>query len=232
MSTDSLLRVITRLTGVAFLFFCALASPAHANQFIVNGSFEASSFGSPGSYTLGLVGNDVPGWFIPASDGTYPWGLTNGAFGASTPFGNQFFVLGEVGTGTDYTIQQTMTGLVVGDSYMLTFDIASEVGCCAVGQVSFLSGSSTSAQNFTALASGSYWTAWQGESMTFLATNSNVTLQFEDLAAQFPGGLDLGLDNVSVTGTSTSATPEPSSLLLLGTGLLGLGPFIRRFGHS
>jgi hypothetical protein len=166
------------------------------------------------------VGNAVPGWFIPAGDGIYPWGLTNDAFGASTPFGNQFFVLGEVSTAVDYTIQQTMTGLTPGNTYNLTFDIASESGCCAVGEVSFLNGSSTSPQDFTALSSGNYWTEWAGESMNFVATSTSATLQFKDLAKEFSGGIDLGLDNVSVVGAS-SPVPEPDSLLLLATGVMG-----------
>jgi hypothetical protein len=40
------------------------------------------------------------------------------------------------------------------------------------------------------------------------------------------------LDDVSVVPTATTTTPEPSSLLLFGTSLLGLAPFRRKlFGR-
>lgn len=54
-------------------------------------------------------------------------------------------MLGEASTAVEYTIQQTLHGLVSSATYHLTFDIASELDCCAVAEVSFLSGSSTAA---------------------------------------------------------------------------------------
>jgi hypothetical protein len=69
------------LLVLATVAVCAMGAShqVHATQFIVNGSFEANSF-NRGSAGLALrpVKNDV----IPASDGFYPWGIQNGAFGA------------------------------------------------------------------------------------------------------------------------------------------------------
>ncbi|OGT19780.1 MAG: hypothetical protein A2V90_04400 [Gammaproteobacteria bacterium RBG_16_57_12] len=202
-------------TFAVFLF--GLAPAAHANL-MVNGSFEIDNFGP--SHKLGLVGNDVTGWFIPSLDGVYPWGLQNvNIFGGGPAAdGNQWLVLGEVSTGVEYTIQQTLNGLVPGSIYNLSFALASESGCCSTAEVSFLSGSSTAPQSFVAPSSGQWWTQWGAYSMNFLADVSSVTLQFKNI--NLGPGIDLGLDNVIVEGASI---PEPATLALMGLGLAGIG---------
>lgn len=117
-----------------------------------------------------------------------------------------------------------------GKTYNLTFAIASELanGGGAVAEVSFLSGSSTAAQDFTAPPTGpTYWNPWGHESMNFVATNSSVTVQFKQLAAEFSGGQDLGLDSVSVLA---SGVPEPAAwvMMLVGFGCLGIAMRSRR----
>ena len=138
-------------------------------------------------------------------------------------------MLGRVDTGVDYTIQQTINGLTSGNTYNLSFAIASEqTGTMgSVVEVSFLSGSSTGAQDFTAPIRGiTYWNPWGYNSMNFLATSSSATMQVKDLAAEFPSGLDLGLDNVVVTGSTS--VPEPGTFLLLGSSIVGLAGTLRR----
>ena len=59
----------TRLLPLAAVAAIAIASfgGAHAANLLVNGSFEVDNFNSGGGFRLGLNGNDVTGWFIPAS---------------------------------------------------------------------------------------------------------------------------------------------------------------------
>ncbi len=215
-----------KLCFLFFLIFSLCFGSAASANLIVNGSFEADPFTANGNYTLGLSGNDVTGWYIPSTDGTYPWGLQDGAFGAYTPYGDQFIVLGRYSTGVEYSIQQTISGLTPGDTYNLSFAIASEWGAGAEAEVSFLTGSSTASQVFSATNSGQYWTDWTIKTMDFLATGSTVVLQFKQTNPSSAHGYDLGLDNVIVEGAAP--VPEPTTILLSGLGLLGMGAYIRR----
>jgi hypothetical protein len=118
-----------------------------------------------------------------------------------------------------------MHGLIPGDTYSLSFAISSEIafGTGSVVQVSYLSGSSTAAQDFTAPVS-SNWGNWATESTSFVATSSSVTLQFLNLAIESAASGDLGLDNVIVTGPGGGGTvPEPSTWAMMLLGFAGLG---------
>ena len=218
------MKIVLRLPSL--LCVVALSIPGWAGPTVANGSFEADTFSSGGTLGLGC-GNTLTGWQTQCSaDLTYPWGLPNSnVYSAGpTPYGNQWVIVGDFGNGGS-GIFQTVSGFNVNQSYTLNFALASEQpGAGALVLVSFPTGSSTGSQIFAApLRGANFWDTWGTFSYNFVATATSVTIRFDGLAGP---GFDPGIDNVFITGGT--GTPEPTSLLLLGTGVLGLAGVVRR----
>jgi hypothetical protein len=199
------------LTALAVALLGATQASAGPINLVVNGDFATPSPLNPGGW--GLYANPtIAGW--SGSLGSVEID-TAGAIGpGKNPFTTNSL---EVNSTAPETVSQTIGGLNIGQTYDLVWEYGGRPGSGGTESLIVdLDGSTIatdSSGNVTVLT-------WTGNSYSFVATGNSVTLDF---IGQAPGAGGNGSYGNEITDVGLYATPEPSTWLLMlsGLGLLG-----------
>lgn len=202
-------------------------------QLTVNGSLanwtgggKEGNFGSPTTPPVFLF---APGAGQTGEAGDAFMGTVS-FYGVTTSPDGGNFVAADGDPSWGGSLKQTVTGLTVGDVYSLTFNWAGAQQQGFGGnttehwQVSLGTDTlSTSTVNTPSQA----FAGWQTAALSFTASSTSELLTF--LAVGSPSGQPpwLLIDGINLSDT-TSATPEPGSVLLVSTGVCLLVGFSRR----
>ena len=241
------------LFAICLLAGGVLVTPAEAGPQITNGDFSVTTLASPGGYLCSNgMGNtcssNVSGWtstcapgFACGGHGTpssllfantngSAWNGNIGLAGtiANSPDGGNFVALDGAATYRS-AILQTVNNLTVGDTYYVTFfqAAAQQKGSGGATTEQFAVSLGTTTLN-SALMNDTQggFVPWEKQTLGFVATSSSEVLSF--LALGTPNGQPpvVLLDDVSI------AVPEPSTMVMVGAGLLGLVAARKRFLRS
>ena len=237
---------VLSLTALTLLAL-TISVPAFANNLVTNGSFEVNGGGGQINFNTSATGWTVPGTAnssytflygpgtadtttgVPGVYGNNAlWGPGNGSangFPSTSPDGGYF-----IAQDSDFQkspIQQTISGLTPGNSYTVSFywAAAQQYGFNGPNQSQWqvTLGGTTQSTAFASISSHGFQD-WTYQSFTYTATSSSELLSFfaNGSPAVPPFAL---LDGVSLN----ASTPEPGTMTLMASGLLGVVGFARRY---
>jgi len=219
---------------------CAAAS-AGATEFVTNGTFTSLTGG------VGQLGfnTNATGWSVPAPNGSYEFVMTNGTAGSNGEYGNvSLWTAANGGANTwdglaggpgnfvaldgafqDGALSQTINGLVVGQTYHLSFDYAFSQqfgfsGDTTQNLMVSLGGFSDTSPNY--VIPNHSFQPWATYNKDIVATATSETLSFFSTASPQLPPFAL-VSNVSLTG----GVPEPATWAIMLLGFGGLGAAIR-----